>query len=198
MSDLETRLTYKFDPNLIPKSEYLISRLDISPNGTNYDNSFSWGSGPPSSYYRYEITQTFRSMWYSFSAMKQVQWVVIWLYNHCKSHKETLLDAYFEFCVEYHKSGEHTGYPHIHGTLYTQQEIKGDTLFNWSNALYRKWGRSSIYATNWHDKWHKNDHYEGPWSKYLLKEVEENNEANPGLEHYHRVHFELLFINYLF
>lgn len=73
---------------------------------------------------------------------------------------------YFNYVVERHENG----WPHIHGTLFTLDRIKPQTLANWEASFGRKYGRTAVWATGLQDKIHKNDHFEGTWQNYLHKE----------------------------
>lgn len=74
--------------------------------------------------------------------------------------------AFLNYVIERHQNG----FPHIHGTIFTENIIRPSSVHNLEKSLYRMYGATQVYCTGKFDKWHKNDHFEGNWQDYLHKE----------------------------
>lgn len=124
-------------------------------------------------YYRYEITVTMNhkhihSADYGETLIPHIVNDVFKAGLRMSHHKGWYDDFAFNVVKEYQKNG----WPHIHGTILTQHPVAPSKLKNTENLMYRKYGKTDIYATGKIDKWHTNDHFEGPWQEYLTKEGE--------------------------
>lgn len=125
--------------------------------------------------FRYEFTITYNPK-YVYSAeyaLSMTDYVMKDVYDFCRRRSkrfrgDTYDSFYFNYCVEFQKNG----YPHIHGTMFTGDHIPPQALANFESKMYRKYGRTDVYATGKVDKMHKNDHFDGTWQEYIRKESE--------------------------
>lgn len=85
-------------------------------------------------------------------------------------HKFLLRNSSFGFLFNYVVEYQSNGYPHLHGTMFTYERIKPQSLLNLEQCLKRKYGKSMIYSTGKNDKVHTNDHFTGTWQQYIHKE----------------------------
>jgi len=119
--------------------------------------------------YRYEITVTYNPKY--IDTIEYAETMTDYVHHDLQrflQRQSTVCDYKYNYVVEHHENG----YPHIHGTLYSYLRIKPESLFNLEKSLQRKYGRSSIWATDKTDKIHHNDHFTGTWQEYLHKEGE--------------------------
>lgn len=120
----------------------------------------------------YEFTLTFNPKWFSSNDdMSEFLPEIIkqMMIKGC-SPIAPFTDYYLEYVVEYQSNGA----PHIHATYIFKNRLKVSTQTNWEQFFQRMYGKTVIYYTGNKDKIHHNDHFDGPWSKYLLKDNPEN------------------------
>lgn len=123
--------------------------------------------------YRHEFTVTYNPKFiYDIAYAESMTHHVImdifkWTLRQVKVFRKEQWDSFlFNYVVEYQSNG----YPHIHGTILTNDVIKPIALANLESLMKRKYGRTEVYATGNRDRVHKNDHFEGTWQQYLCKE----------------------------
>lgn len=170
-------------------------------NGYCYYEGYEPLCDIPDYLYKYEITITFNPKFYPLgkacSYVKKAIYEVVKASNRYiamenkkryKEGREFVSKHFIEYCVEYHNKDDKEGklhYPHVHATLHSEVDIDATKLYRLEQNLRNKFGRTTIYYTDIEDKYHKNDHFEGLWSEYLLKDVIEN-EVN-GKRHYFKI-----------
>jgi len=118
-------------------------------------------------FYRIEFTVTYKSRYmpgieYANSLNNDV---MIRIINFVEANIEGEW-GYVNYVVE----NQQNGYPHLHGTIFTENIIRPNSVHNLEKALYRLYGSSQLYCTGKRDYHHKNDHFEGGWQDYLHKE----------------------------
>lgn len=122
--------------------------------------------------HRYEITITFNPKW--FSNIKDMEihckTIIEQLIIKCHSALQMNCSMYINYVIEYQSNG----HPHIHATLMFDTRLVNSRLTNWEQFFQRLYGKTQIWYTGSVDKIHRNDHFTGPWSKYLLKDNPEN------------------------
>lgn len=125
---------------------------------------------------RYEVTITFDPKLYYGPEDCENYINNVWENLTVKVYGQLQLDerAYIAFTKEYQANGM----PHVHATVVMFHRLKPMTQHNWEQFFRRNYGKTTIYYTGKNDKWHKNDHFEGPWSEYLKKD---------GIEHYSEI-----------
>jgi len=122
--------------------------------------------------HRYELTITFNPKWFSDILDMEKTYLDVIDKIIIKAHSTLELNGlcYFNYVKEYQSNG----FPHMHGTLMFFNRLANSRLTNWEQFFQRLYGKTQIWYTGDKDKIHKNDHFEGPWSKYLLKDNPEN------------------------
>lgn len=121
---------------------------------------------------RYEFTTTFNPKWYCSpqDAADEVPRVIKAIATKAMHFIGQNDHIYLNYVVEYQKNGM----PHVHGTLMTEARLTNVSMHNWEQFLNRYYGKSQIWFTGSGNKFHKNDHFEGSWQQYLIKDNPEN------------------------
>lgn len=117
---------------------------------------------------RYEFTITFNPKWYCspHDALDECPNVIKAIATKAMHFVAQNDHVYLNYVIEYQKNGM----PHIHGTLMTETRLTNVSMHNWEQFLNRYYGKSQIWYTGCQNKLHKNDHFEGNWQQYLVKE----------------------------
>lgn len=122
--------------------------------------------------HRYEFTITFNPKFYCDIADMEDQILLVDEKIRIKIFSFLNMQeiAYYNIVKEYQQNGA----PHLHGTFLFNKRMTNTNLTNWEQFFTRIYGKSAIYYTGIKNKIHKNDHYNGSWQNYLLKDNPEN------------------------
>jgi hypothetical protein len=123
----------------------------------------------PDKYNIYEFTITFDPSYWRLSSILSygVSQAITTIWKKIRKYNPEL-----DYVVEYHENGR----PHIHGQIFSDNEISIDHQKQALGMLTKKFGRSQWYQTENLDKYHEVSKMK--WSEYIRKDLDKYRDNN--------------------